>query len=193
MGILYYFIALGWNAFAWFLDFDESRRKVWYGKSEGNALYRGKDGQMIAWKAVAVFLVLEAGVGIALSLLIPYLKGDGQSDDIGYYAMLCWCGAIGLLHFLIARKNIARSKTQRVKQRAERERLKNFTDLPVEILADDLKFVKAIEKRNGFYYHELFPWILGTDRIDLAYEILDWARLPEDDQLIIWGDLKYDV
>lgn len=186
------FIAIAINFFGWFMDFDESRRKLWYGKSEGNSLFRGKDGQMVAWKAILVFLVAEIGVGLLIYFLLPYAKGTGQTDAIGGYGMLTWCAAMGTVHFFTARKNIARSKAQRVKQKAERERLKNFTDLPAEILADDPKFVKAIEARNGFMYHELFPWIIGTDRLDLAYEVIEWAKLPESDQKAIWGDLRYE-
>lgn len=178
--MLLFITGLVTNFFGWYCDFAESRTKLWYGKKEGNALFRGKDGQMVAWKTILIFLLVEIGGAVAIYFLVP---------DHNALSAFCWSLVMGAGHFIIARRNIGRSKKNRIAQKELRVQLQNYTDQPAEILAESALLRKVTIRQNKMFL-ALIPWITGTTRFALAVNLIEWAKLT--DETAIWHDLKYE-
>ena len=187
--MFFWLIALGANFFGWWCDFDESRRKAFYGKQEGNLFFRTDKGQLNVTKAVIIFATIEIGVSVFLALFLHHAKGEGQSDSIGYYAGACWNAAFAILHYLTARKNIKRSKENRIKQIARRVEWQSQEWTTDEFA---MKYLRSVRGNDGESFLLLFAWIRVPEGFDqlhrLATALIDWSRLPDAQA---WPDKKY--
>lgn len=190
--MIYWLIGLALNVYGWYCDFDESTRKKFYGKQEGNLFFRGKNGQLNVPKAIAIFATVEIGVSILLAMFLHHAKGEGQSNDIGYWAGACWNVAFAVLHYLTYRKNAKKSRENRIKQIAKRKewQAKEWT-------LDEFayKYLRADRANDGESFLLLFAWIRvptqptneESDRV-LAQALLNWSRLPDAQA---WPDKKF--
>ena len=186
--MIFWLIGIAANFYGWFCDFDESRRKQYYGKQEGNLFFRAKNGQLNVPKAVVIFALVEMLPSVLLALFLHYAKGEGQSDSIGYWAGACWNAAFAVLHYLTARKNIKKSKENRVKQIARRAEWQAREWTPEEF---SQRYLKTVKGNDGEEFLVLFAWIRATPsegKLTLAQMLIDWSRVPEDQA---WPDKKY--
>lgn len=187
--MIFYLIALAANVFGWYSDFDESRRKAFYGKQEGNLFFRGKNGQLNVPKAIAIFLIVEIGVSVVIAMFLHLAKGEGQSDNIGYYGAACWCAAFAVLHYLTYRSNAKKSRENRIKQIAKREEWQSR-----EWTTDEFarKYLKSVRSNDGETFLLLFAWIRvpqnSEQLTNLAQALIDWSKVPDAQA---WPDRKF--
>ena len=180
------------NFYGWFCDFDESRRKQFYGKQEGNLFFRGAKGQLNVTKAVIIFVLVELAPSIVMMLFLHYAKGEDQSNNIGYYGGACWNAAFALLHYLTFRSNVKRSKANRIKQIAMR---KEWQSQEWTLLEFATKYLKLTKGNDGETFLPLFAWIRVLNQpvwqdtlFSLSRALIDWSKLPDEQA---WPDKKF--
>ena len=190
--MIFWLIGIAANFYSWFLDYDESRRKKYYGKQEGNLFFREKDGELDRRKAVIIFLLLEILPSVMMMLFLHHAKGEGQSDNIGYYAGACWNLGFALLHYITARKNIKRSKARRILQIAKRKEWQSGTWTREEFART---YLGSTRGNAGDTFLLLFAWIRVPTLSNyeetiytLADALIAWSRLPDDQA---WPDKKF--
>ena len=170
-------------AFALFciwVDWDVSKRFIYYGRKEKTKLLQDENGYMSHWK-VAVMTAIKLAP-FALIFWTPWA--------------VIWGPLVGLPHLIIGLRNRKGCKATRLSQIKFREKVKGH------IANDDFEglwrtgFNTIITRAsNGRSYKSTFGWldVAATDiedaRTKLAHLFFDdWGRLPETQA---WPDVKF--
>lgn len=189
--MIFWLIGLAANFYGWWCDFDESRRKKYYGKQEGNLFFRANNGQIKVWKCILIFGLVEILPSVVMMLFLHHAKGEDQSNNIGYYAGACWNAAFAILHYITARSNIKRSKERRKLQRAKLAEWQSKEWTREEFART---YLNSTRGNDGDTFLLLFAWIrvptlsnYEETLYTLADALIAWSKTG------VFPDTKYDT
>jgi hypothetical protein len=175
--------AYGWG----WCDYRESSVRHYYGREEGNKLFRAPDGSFETGKAVAISLPIYLLVAFGVYFAGNRFKGETQDYNVGAFAAAAWLAGIGLVHGGIGWHNAGKDAAhRRDKQFVVREAFKRNVDDPANIQIRNF----ATDSEGRLYLKSL-PWIRGASVEQLKLRLLEWAAIPETEPKKIWVDLKY--
>lgn len=173
--------------FGWFFtDYDESRRRFYYGQAEDHQWFNNPDGSLNRRNLFLFTALFHGGFLTILYLSAEYLKNSEQTYNVGLCAVGAWLVGAGLIHYFKGRSHIKSTAKGRVLQIAYRENLKRYIDRPQEL------FIRSYRtSKNGDMYVERVPWIKARTLEGLQIALTEWAAIPDSELKKIWVDLKW--
>lgn len=162
------------------VDWDVSKRFIYYGQKEATDWLKDDEGFMSHWK-VGVMTFIK---------FLPFLLYF--HPEVGAWVAL-WGPIVGAGHLVMGMNNRKNAKLNRLKQIVIRQTIQNWTGTDAELERARFKIIMR-NNHTGLWRIPLFGWIQveadnaleAIPKLRLAMQ--EWARLPESEA---WPDTKF--